>query len=105
MLGEALGAVAALEQKGLAGRDLGEGALELPRLTGKNQRRKACELTLDALERRRVRISRHLLDGFPPPAIGRPPLAHRPLPLLSLNCIVEQGAAYSQSGPRKPVDS
>ena len=76
MLGEALGAVAALEQERLAGRDLRERALELPRLAGEDQRRKAGELALDAFQRRRVRIGRHLLDGLFPPAVRRPPLAH-----------------------------
>ena len=41
MLGEALGAVAALQQEGLAGRDLASAALELARLTGENERREA----------------------------------------------------------------
>jgi hypothetical protein len=76
MLGEALGAIAALEQESLAFGHLGERALQLARLACKNERRKAGELLLDAFERLRVRKSRHLLNGLAPPAIGRPPLGH-----------------------------
>ena len=64
VLGEALGAVAALQQERLAGGDLGERLLELARLARENQRRKGGELLLDRGQRRRVRIDRHLLDRF-----------------------------------------
>ena len=40
-LGKALGAIAALQQEGLAGRDVGEPILEAPRLAGENERRVA----------------------------------------------------------------
>ena len=76
MLGEALGAIAALQQEGLALGDAGQRALQLARLAGKNQRRKAGELLLDGLERREVRIGRNLLDRLVSPAVGRPPLGH-----------------------------
>jgi hypothetical protein len=36
-LGKALGAIAALQQEGLAGRDIGEPVLEAPRLAGENE--------------------------------------------------------------------
>ena len=47
LLGEALGAIAALEQESLACGDAPERLLELARLACKNQRRKARELLLD----------------------------------------------------------
>ena len=53
MLGKALGAVAALQQEGLAGRDLGELLLQLARLTCKNQRRKGRETGLGFTAARR----------------------------------------------------
>ena len=77
MLGEALGAIAALEQEGLAGRDLGERAASAcaPRLQkpAAESRRAAASTAVKRLE---VRIGRHLLDRLVSPAIGRPPLAH-----------------------------
>ncbi len=64
MFGEGFGAIAALQQEGLAARHLAQRALQLARLAGKNERRKAGELALDLGERGRVRIDRRLLDGF-----------------------------------------
>ena len=51
MLGEALGAIAALQQKGLARGDPGELRLELARLAREHQRREGRELLLDLVER------------------------------------------------------
>jgi hypothetical protein len=71
-LGEALGTVAALQQKGLA---LGHGAellLEAPGLAGEDQRRKLGETRFDPVERLLVRIVRHLLDRLAAPAVRRP---------------------------------
>ena len=51
MLGEALGAVAALQQEGLAGRDRGQLLLQLARLAGEHQRRKGRELRFGVGER------------------------------------------------------
>ena len=47
VLGEALGAIAALKQESLAGGNLRQSAFEVARLAGKNQRRKARKLRLD----------------------------------------------------------
>ena len=47
VLGEALGAVAALQQEGLARGDLGQRLLQAARLAGKDQRREGRELRLD----------------------------------------------------------
>ncbi len=69
MLGEGLGAIAALQQKGLASRHLAEQLLQLARLARKNERRKACELTLHFGERAGIGIVGHLLDGQRPPAL------------------------------------
>ena len=76
VLGEAFGAIAALQQEGLAGADARQRFLQAARLTCKNQRRKARKLLLDRRQRGLVRIIRHLHDGFAAPAIGRPTLHH-----------------------------
>ncbi|MDF9865771.1 hypothetical protein M2437_004753 [Methylorubrum pseudosasae] len=76
VLVEALGAVAALQEEGLARPDARQGRLQLARLTGKNERRKARELRLDGLESARVRIGRDLLDRQVAPGFGGPPLGH-----------------------------
>ncbi|GJE07014.1 hypothetical protein AOPFMNJM_2338 [Methylobacterium jeotgali] len=83
VLVEALGAVAALEQEGLALADAGQRRLQLACLTGEDERRKARELGLDALERVGVRILGHLLDRQVAPCARCPTLAHRPLPSTS----------------------
>ena len=70
VLGKALGAIAALQQEGLAARDLGEVRLELARLAGKDQRRERLELRLGRRERLGVRIVRHLRDRLLAPAIA-----------------------------------
>ena len=72
MLAEALGAVAALQQEGLARLRLAEQALELARLAGEDQRRIAGELALDLGERGAVGVDRRLLDRLRSPAIGCP---------------------------------
>ena len=51
MLGEALGAIAPLQQKALPHRNLGQGALELARLARNDKGRKTGELMLDIAER------------------------------------------------------
>jgi hypothetical protein len=103
MLGEALGAIAALKQESLSGRHLGELPLQLARLTGKNERRKPGELLLDRVERLHVRIGRDLLNGLSPPAFRRPPLVHLCLHVrLSFRQqISNQGAAYTRDFVRK----
>ncbi len=62
MLGEALGAIAALQQKGLAGGHAGELRLELARLAREHERREGRELLLHLVERGHIRIGRDLLD-------------------------------------------
>ena len=51
MLGEAFGAIAALQQEGVARGDLCKRGLELPRLAGENERREPGKLPLDRRER------------------------------------------------------
>ncbi len=75
-IGEALGAVAALQQEAFARRDAAERLLEIARLAGEHQRRIARELLLDGLQRRLVRVVRHLDDRLAPPAFTRPTLGH-----------------------------
>ncbi len=79
VLGEALGAIAALEQERLARRDAGQRLLELARLAREDQRREAGQLRLDGGELRGVRIGRGLLDRLLPPARGGPSVVHRRL--------------------------
>ena len=78
--GKALGAVATLQQEGLAGRHRGEALLQPPRLAGKDQRWKPLQRFFDASERRLVRISGNLPDRQTAPAVGRP--CHAPPPKL-----------------------
>ena len=62
VLGEAFGAVAALQQESVAGRDLAQRLGQVARLAGENQRRKGRQLRLDLGQRGRVGIFRHLQD-------------------------------------------
>ena len=61
-LREALRAVAALQQEGLALGDLGKLGLQAARLAGENQRRIAAQTVLGGLQRRRIGVVRHLTD-------------------------------------------
>src|SRR5579862_5252674 len=74
--GEALRAVAALQQERLAGGDIGEPVLQPPRLAGEDQRREALQHLLDAAERGLVGIAGNLPDRQAAPAHGGPFLAH-----------------------------
>jgi hypothetical protein len=77
VLGEALGAVAALEQERLALGDAAERLHQAARLTCKNQRRKRGQLLLDLGKRLLVGVLRHLQRRLAAPALGRPSLGHR----------------------------
>src|SRR5690606_39836797 len=72
MLCKALGAIAPLEQKSLAGRDAGKLLFQLARLTGKNQGRKGRETAFDLPERGGIRIGRNLAYGLVSPGVRRP---------------------------------
>ena len=76
MLGEAFGAVAALQQESLAGANARQLLFQVAGLACKNQRRKARQLLLHGRKGRLVRVIRHLHDGLFAPAIGRPTLGH-----------------------------
>ncbi len=69
VLGEAFGAVAALEQEGLALGDRRELLLQLARLTCKNQRRKSRELLFHGHHGSRIRKSRDLADRQVAPGV------------------------------------
>ncbi len=74
---EALGAVAALQQKGATGRDIAQQAFQAARLTGEHQRRQGAQGRLHPLDRARVRIvGRDVLGGLCSPGCGRPTLGH-----------------------------
>ncbi len=87
MLGEALGAVPALEQEGLARGDAGELRLQLARLSGEHERRKSRKLLLNLGERGRVGVDGHLLDRFGAPAVWAPSGRHRRLSFTKVNAI------------------
>ncbi|MNF79909.1 hypothetical protein D3C84_621400 [compost metagenome] len=76
-LGEALGAVAALQQEGAALGHLGELPAQLAGLAGKHQWRIAGQGPLDARQMGGIGVNGLLLDGLASPAVGAPGLAHR----------------------------
>ena len=76
MLGEALGAIAALQQEGLAGRHARQRLFQVAGLACKNQRRKGRKLRLDIRQCLRIGIVWHLLHRLGAPAVGCPPLGH-----------------------------
>ena len=74
MFAETLGAIAALQQECPAAGRFAEGALQLARFAGKNQRRIAGKLALGVGQRSAVGIDRRLCDRLQPPAIRGPTL-------------------------------
>jgi hypothetical protein len=76
VLEEALGAIAALQQKRLARSHTAELGLQLARLTGEHERRKGRKLLLDLLKLAKVGVDRCLLDLFAAPALWAPPGCH-----------------------------
>ncbi len=76
MLEEAFGAIAALQQEGVAFRHIGKLLLQAAGLTGKYQRRIGCKRGFRCRKRCRIRIFGNLLDRFLPPAAGGPILCH-----------------------------
>uniref|UniRef100_A0A0N4ZJN4 LigA n=1 Tax=Parastrongyloides trichosuri TaxID=131310 RepID=A0A0N4ZJN4_PARTI len=74
---EALGAVAALQQEGVARLDLGQVAGELARLARKDKGRHRAQLVFDARQFGGVRIvRRHMQNGLVSPGFGGPALTH-----------------------------
>ncbi len=80
---EGLGAIAALKQKSLASRDIGEGAGQIARLSGENERRKSGELAFDRRQGALVAIDRRLLDRLMSPAARRPTFHCSDTPVFS----------------------
>ena len=76
VFGKALGTITALQQEAAAFGDIGERLRQTAGFTGENQRRIGCKLRFRRAQRRLVRIVRHLLDGFLPPAARGPILYH-----------------------------
>ncbi len=124
VFGEAFGAIAALKQESPAGRHVGELALELARLAGKNQRRIGRQPCLDGGQRVGIGIVGNLHDRLAAPAGRRPLLTHytllRPPAAAAagatmravtncgrLSCAQRRrrfrGAAYSGFDKRRPV--
>src|SRR3546814_18690377 len=79
-LGEAFGAVAALEQEGLALRHAAELARQLARFTREDERRIVCELAFGGRERIGVAIGGQLARLVRTPAMRLP--IFRPLPVF-----------------------
>ena len=82
-LGEALGAVTALEQESLAGDDLGQLGLERARLAGEDQRRKVGDGRLGPGQPRRVLVHGQMPCLVSLPAIGCPGRLHFEYPLFA----------------------
>ncbi len=76
MLGEALGAIAALQQEGFAGGDARQRLLQIAGFTCKNQRRKRGQLRLDFGQCLGIGIIGNLQHRLAAPAIGRPTIGH-----------------------------
>ncbi len=76
MLEEAFGAIAALQQKGVAVCHIGKLLFQAAGFTGKNQRRIGRKRGFRRRKRCRVRIFGNLLDRFLPPTAGCPILCH-----------------------------
>ena len=76
MLGEAFGAVAALQQEGLACGYARKRLFQVAGLTCKNQRRKRRKLRLDIGQCLGIGIIGDLQHRLGAPAIGCPPLGH-----------------------------
>jgi hypothetical protein len=76
MLGEALCAIAALQQEGVAGGDAGKLGLQLARLAREHQRREGRKLALDQAKLTLVRVVRNLLDRPQAPAVRAPTRCH-----------------------------
>ena len=75
-LGEALGAVTALQEKRLPRRHLGQGRLQAARLAGEDQRREVPQTRFHGSHFLGIRILRNLPDGFGAPTVRRPILGH-----------------------------
>ena len=72
MLAKGFGAIATLQQEGLARRNLGQSLLQLARLARKHQRRKTRNLALDIAQGLQVGIDRGLQNGLFAPGIWAP---------------------------------
>ncbi len=95
--GEALGAVAALQQESLAFRHLAKRRRQIARLAGEDQRRVGPQLRQGAVQRRLVRIVRHLTDGLFLPALRGPGLGHAGSPFqFGLSDIGDWAGLYQQ---------
>jgi hypothetical protein len=70
------GAVAALQQERLAGRNPPQRLFQAARLAGKDQRREGRELLFDVGQHPRIRVFGHLGDRLQAPIVGRPPFGH-----------------------------
>jgi hypothetical protein len=98
MLGEALGAVAAMEEECLPGRHPRQMLLQAPRLACKDQRRKRRELLFHLGESGLVRIDRDLLDRLAAPAVRRPTIGHDAMLLVRR---MKSGGLYTTAAARQ----
>src|SRR6185436_11631156 len=86
----------ALQQEGLAFRRLAQARHQIARLAGEDQGRMGLELRQDAVQRRLVRIIRHLTGGLVLPTLRGPALGHANTPQS------KQGGGYRRSGASLP---
>ena len=94
-IGEAFGAIPALQQETLALGDAAQRLLQVARLARKNQRRIARELTLDALQHLVVRVLGDLDNRLSSPAIARPTFGHD----ATLRCLNFPCGTGTYNGP------
>src|SRR5262249_20808507 len=123
-LGEALGAIATLQQERPALGDGAKRALQTPRLAREDQRRIGAQELLNGIQRRLIRILRNLPDRHAPPAIETPfPLRHdrlspagprprkpKPIPRLAGRCqgrapprLSSRSTLLARPGRRRPA--
>src|SRR5215471_11330227 len=109
VFGETLGAIAALEQEGVAGGYARERPLQAAGLACKHQGRKGRKLPFNLTKPLRMRIGRELGDGFRAPAVECPTLSHDNLHANATPTSIAvrarlKGALYtSRTTARKPA--
>ncbi len=103
-LGEAFGAIPALQQESLAFGNLGQPRHQIARLAREDQRRVGLQALLHGGQCCRVRVFRHLADGLRTPACGAPVLRHG-----QLSCRADIGERFAidqhRTEPQGRMDS
>ena len=101
--GKALGAITALQQEGIAGRDIGQPVGQIARLAGKDQRRIGAQFGFDGGERASIGILRKLAGLAGAPAVRGPVGGHDRAALRDFGAGCKVGgdwAGRASNGPR-----